>query len=64
MNNNYKVTTICYGLKREWKDCEEAKSFFLNAMMNSEGAEHDRYSSIYIQLQNGQEYCTDKTNLI
>lgn len=24
------------------------------------GAEHDRYSGIYIQLQNGLDYCTDE----
>ena len=41
-------------------DREEAQAYFLEAMMNSDGAEHDRYSGIYIQLQNGLDYCTDE----
>jgi hypothetical protein len=28
--------------------------------MSSEGSERDRYTGIYIQLQNGLNYCTDK----
>ena len=43
-----------------WDDREEAQAYFLEAMMNSDGAEHDRYSGIYIQLQNGLDYCTDE----
>ena len=35
-------------------------AFFLEAMMNSEGSEHDRYSGIYIQLENGLDFCTDE----
>ena len=60
MNPKRKVTTVCYGEKRVWNDREEAKAFFLEAMMNSDGSEHDRYSSIYIQLMNGLSYCTDE----
>ena len=60
MNPNRKVTTVCYGKKKEWDDREEAQAYFLEAMMNSDGAEHDRYSGIYIQLQNGLDYCTDE----
>ena len=60
MNPNRKVTTVCYGKKQEWDDREEAQAYFLEAMMNSDGAEHDRYSGIYIQLQNGLDYCTDE----
>ena len=41
-------------------DESEAKSFFLEMMMNSDGEEHDRYSGIYIQLQNGLNICTDE----
>ena len=55
MNPNRKVTTVCYGKKQEW-----AQAYFLEAMMNSDGAEHDRYSGIFIQLQNGLSYCTDE----
>lgn len=60
MNRKRKVTTVCYGQKRVWDSREEAKDFFLEAMMNSDGSEHDRYSSIYIQLQNGLDLCTDE----
>lgn len=60
MNPNRKVTTKCYGEVKVWNDREEAQAYFLEAMMNSDGAEHDRYSGIYIQLQNGLDYCTDE----
>lgn len=54
------VTTKCYGEVKKWDNREEAKDFFLEAMMNSDGSEHDRYSSIYIQLMNGLPFCTDE----
>ena len=60
MNPNHKVTIKCHGIERVWSDREEAMVFYLEAMMNSDGAEHDRYSSIVIQLQNGLDYCTDE----
>lgn len=60
MNPNREVTTVCYGEKRVWADREEAQAFFLEAMMASDGAEHDRYAGIYIQLQNGLSFCTDE----
>ena len=60
MNRKRKVKTKCYGEVREWKDREEAQAFFLEAMMNSDGSEHDRYSGIYIQLINGESFCTDE----
>ncbi len=59
MNPKRKVTTVCNGQKRVWDSREDARSYFLEAMMNSDGEEHDRYSGIYIQLQNGLSYCTD-----
>ncbi|MBR1382696.1 MAG: hypothetical protein IJ555_02620 [Ruminococcus sp.] len=60
MNRKRKVKTKCYGEIREWNDREEAQAFFLEAMMNSDGSEHDRYSGIYIQLINGESFCTDE----
>ena len=60
MNRKRKVKTKCYGEVREWNDREEAQAFFLEAMMNSDGSEHDRYSGIYIQLINGESFCTDE----
>ena len=60
MNRRRTVKTICNGEVKVWSDREEAKSFFLDMMMNSDGEEHDRYSGIYIQLQNGLNICTDE----
>ena len=53
------VKTVCYGKVQEWDDRSEARNFFLNAMMNSEGAERERYANIYFGLVRGQDYCTD-----
>lgn len=60
MNPNPKVTTKRYGKLEKWDDREQAKEHFLEAMMNSEGSEYERYSAIYIQLVNGLRYCTDE----
>ena len=49
--------TIIQANSRSEKYMQE---FTSEAMMNSDGAEHDRYSGIYIQLQNGLDYCTDE----
>ncbi len=54
------VTTKCCGKVQKWDDREQAKHYFLEAMMNSEGSEHERYTSIYIQLENGLPYCVDE----
>lgn len=53
------IKTKCYGEIKEWNNREEAKSFFLEAMMNSEGSEHHRYSTIYIKLVSGLLFCDD-----
>ena len=53
------VTTVCYGKVQEWEDRSEARNFFLNAMMNSEGAERERYATIYFGIIRGQGCCTD-----
>ena len=47
------VTTVCYGKVREWDNRSEAKRYFLDAMLNAEGAERERYSNIYLKLQLG-----------
>lgn len=38
------ITTVCYGEVREWDERAEARNHFLEAMMNSDGAERERYS--------------------
>lgn len=32
---------------------------FLEAMMNSDGAERERYSNVYFKIIRGIDYCTD-----
>ena len=54
------VTTICYGERQEWKSREEAKAYFLEGMMASEGSEQNRYTTIYGQLCEGLAVCADE----
>lgn len=60
MNPKSKVTTVMGGERRVWNDREEAQHFFLEAMMSTDGEEHERNECIFIQLQNGLTYCTDE----
>lgn len=53
------VTTVCYGKIREWDERSEARNFFLEAMMNSDGSERERYANVYFGIIRGQEFCTD-----
>ena len=53
------VTTICYEQERKWDSRQEAVKFFLEAMENSEGAEHERYANIYLKLIFGADICKD-----
>lgn len=55
-----KVTTICYGKKEEWKNADEAMSYFLEGIMNSEGSEQDRYACILGKLMMGWKVCSDE----
>ncbi len=36
--NSDGVTTVCYGNVREWDSRVEAKRYFLEAMLNSDGS--------------------------
>lgn len=54
------VTTICYGKKDVWDSRNEAREFFLRAIMGSEGSECDRYTKIYTELVIGKAVCTDE----
>ena len=53
------VTTVCYGESRQWNSREEAKAFFLDCMMASEGSEQGRYATIYSKLCEGFAVCDD-----
>ena len=53
------ITTVCYGEVREWDERAEARNHFLEAMMNSDGSERERYSNVYFKIIRGFDYCTD-----
>lgn len=60
MPKSNKVTTI-FSRKREvWMDYEEAKAYFLELMMSTDGEEHDRAECVYIQLMHGLSKCCDE----
>ena len=53
------VTTVCYGEKKVWDSRKEAADFFLQAIAGTEGAECERYTTIYTKLLSGLEVCSD-----
>lgn len=53
------ITTVCYGKAEKWDDRQKAKRHFLEAMMNSEGSERERYSNVYFGIIQGLDFCTD-----
>lgn len=56
---NDKIITICYGKANIYNSREEAKKFYLECMLASDGSEHERYSSIYQDLEQGFNLCID-----
>lgn len=60
MPRTHKVTTICNGRREIWKDYEEAKVYFLELMMTTEGEERERAKCIYIQLIHGLLECSNE----
>ncbi len=54
------VTTVCNGRREVWTDYEQAKAYFLELMMTTEGEERDRAECIYIQLTHGLLECSDE----
>lgn len=60
MPRTRKATTV-YNCRREvWTDYEQAKAYFLELMMSTDGDEHDRAECIYIQLLHGLSECSDE----
>lgn len=59
VNGYEKIVTVCYGEVQEWDSRSEAKRFFLDALLNSDGSERERYSNVYAKLQMGYSCCTD-----
>ena len=60
MPKSRKVTTVYNGRHEVQTDYEEAKSYFLELMMSTEGEEHDRVECVYIQLTHGLDECSDE----
>lgn len=60
MPRTHKVTTVYNGKCEVWTDYEEAKAYFLELMMSTDGEEHDRAECVYIQLLHGLEKCSDE----
>lgn len=54
------VTTVFNGKREVWTDYEEAKTYFLEMMMTTEGEERNRAECIYIQLTHGLSECSDE----
>lgn len=54
------VTTVCNGKREVWTDYEQAKAYFLEMMMTTDGEEHERAECIYIQLLHGLDECSDE----
>ena len=54
------VTTVCNGRREVWTDYEEAKAYFLELMMSTDGEKYDRAECVYIQLLHGLEECSDE----
>ena len=60
MPRSSKVTTVYNGKREVWTNHEEAKAYFLELMMTTEGEEHERAECIYIQLLHGLDECSDE----
>ena len=60
MPRSRKVTTVSNGRREAWRDYEDAKAYFLELMMSTEGDERDRAECIYIQLLHGLAECSDE----
>ena len=60
MPKTRKVTTVCNGRREVWTDYEEAKAYFLDLMMSTDGEAHERAECVYIQLLHGLEECSDE----
>ncbi|MBQ8964970.1 hypothetical protein [Ruminococcus sp.] len=54
------VTTVYNGKCKVWNDYEEAKAYFLELMMSTEGEKRERAECVYIQLIHGIDRCSDE----
>ena len=60
MPKSQTVTTVYNGKHEVWTDYEEAKAYFLELMMSTDGETHERAECVYIQLLHGLDECSDE----
>ena len=60
MPRSRKVTTVYNGKREVWSDREEAKDYFLEMMISTDGEEHERAECVFIQIMNGLDECSDE----
>ena len=60
MPRTHKVTTIRNGRREVWTNYEEARAYFLELMMSTDGEEHNQAECVYIQLMHGLDECSDE----
>ena len=53
-------TTVYNGKREVWMDYEQAKAYFLELMMSTDGEEHERAECVYIQRLHGLDECSDE----
>ena len=56
----YSHNCLQWQAQEVWSAYEEAKAYFLELMMTTEGEERDRAECIYIQLTHGLSECSDE----
>lgn len=59
VKGNEEIIVSCGGEEEIWTNREEAKAFFLEGMVATEGSEMARYAQIYAQLCEGATVCSD-----
>ena len=62
MPRSRKVTTVCNGRREVWSDYEEAKVYFLEVMMSTEGEERDRAECVTFSYFMGLTSAVMRTN--
>lgn len=60
MPKSQTVITVCNSRREVWTDYEQAKAYFLEMMMSTDGEERDRAECVYIQLMHGLDECSDE----
>ncbi len=56
------VRITCYGKTETYDSRKEAADFYFQAICGSEGSERDRYMTIYAQLLQGMNDCSDEVD--